>query len=211
MHMDYVYSREAPQRATGSLHCICAALQHGISPKLTTIGPLSNQLQLIFRFRATGDHLPVGPAPAAHAAAPAVAPTPRFIQTQQQAHVPHFPAAQVASFTSNDYEDGQYDERWNDPTFQGHAGRVASAPVHQAPAPVHHHQHQQQQPQYVQEPAPQPQYVAQPAAPQQQPQYVPQQAYYPTTTTPSPHRFQPPGKLALSRTPDGFSFSFNKV
>lgn len=98
---------------------------------------------------------------------------------------------------------GQYDPRFNDPNFTG-TGRSSihvpqAAPVHQ-PAPQQYHQ-----------PAPQ-QYVPQP----QQPSYnhnvnnVHYSAQY-QSTTPHPHRFQPPGKLSLSRTPDGFSYSFNKV
>ncbi|XP_071440243.1 endocuticle structural glycoprotein SgAbd-2-like [Hetaerina americana] len=47
-------------------------------------------------------------------------------------------------------------------------------------------------------------------APYRQPnnQYNPQYNSY--STTPSPHRFFPPGKLNLNRTPDGFSYTFNK-
>lgn len=30
------------------------------------------------------------------------------------------------------------------------------------------------------------------------------------TTTPAPHRFYPPGKLSLNRSPDGFSYTFSK-
>lgn len=44
--------------------------------------------------------------------------------------------------------------------------------------------------------------------PPQQPQYNPQQ--YRQQTTPPPHRFYPPGKLSLNRSPDGFSYSFQK-
>lgn len=144
--------------------------------------------------------MPVGPAPAAHAApAPAA---PRYVQPVQQPQPQaHFAAAPIAPRLSEDYEDGQYDPRWNDPSFQGdNSPRAAPAPVHV------------QQPQYVQQPAPvqqqQPHYVPQP-----QPQFhaAPVQPVHYTTTTPNPHRFQPPGQLALSRTPDGFSFSFNKV
>ncbi|KAG8226675.1 hypothetical protein J437_LFUL005489 [Ladona fulva] len=39
------------------------------------------------------------------------------------------------------------------------------------------------------------------------PQYNPPSPQY---STPAPHRFFPPGKLNLNRTPDGFSYTFNK-
>ncbi|XP_044258607.1 DNA translocase FtsK-like [Tribolium madens] len=75
----------------------------------------------------------------------------------------------------------------------------------------------QYQPQY----RPQPQYQPQPQPQQyQQPQYTPQQYQQPQyrpqpqpvyTTTPAPHRFYPPGKLSLNRSPDGFSYSFQKA
>ncbi|KAK4881667.1 hypothetical protein RN001_004986 [Aquatica leii] len=75
--------------------------------------------------------------------------------------------------------------------------------------PQYNHQPQQQS-QYNQQPQynPQPQYNSQP---QQfhQPTYQPQ--HYHDQTTPQPHRFYPPGKLSLNRSPDGFSYSFNKV
>lgn len=42
----------------------------------------------------------------------------------------------------------------------------------------------------------------------------PQPSYNPPpqtwTTTPAPHRFYPPGKLSLNRSPEGFSYSFSK-
>ncbi|XP_067009224.1 pupal cuticle protein Edg-78E [Anabrus simplex] len=80
-------------------------------------------------------------------------------------------------------------------------------------------QQYQAQPQYN---PPQPQYN--PPQPQYNPpqsQYNPQTYYNPpqpqynaiphySTTTPPPHRFFPPGKLNLNRTPDGFSYTFNK-
>jgi hypothetical protein len=71
------------------------------------------------------------------------------------------------------------------------------------PRPQPQYQPQQQyQPQYQ----PQQQYQPQP---QPQPQYRPQPQYQPTT--PAPHRFYPPGKLSLNRSPDGFSYSFQKA
>lgn len=87
----------------------------------------------------------------------------------------------------NGYETGEYDPRYNDPNFAGHGRSHAPQPTYTQPA---------QQPQYQVQPQPQPQ--AQP----QQPQYnynnenVNYGATY-QTTTPYPHRFQPPGKSTI--------------
>lgn len=140
---------------------------------------------LLYRFQATGDHLPVGPA-----APPQAAPQPQY-QPQQQ-YQPQYNQQQAAapqyrSNSNNDYDDGQYDPRYNDPNFV--SGNNPAPVQHYNPAPVV----PQHQPQYNPEP-----------------QYNNHQAHY-ETTTPIPHRFLPPGKLSLSRTPDGYSYSFNKV
>ncbi|KAL1395137.1 hypothetical protein pipiens_011460 [Culex pipiens pipiens] len=110
------------------------------------------------------------------------------------------------SYDNQGYDDGQYDPRWNDPSFsQQHSPRQsapAPAPVHQ-PAPVQHNYHHQPAP----APAPvAPQYNHYNNAPAAPRQPAPQE-----WTTQAPHRFQPPGKLQLNRTPDGFSYTFNKV
>lgn len=125
----------------------------------------------MFRFQASGDHLPVPPPAPAHA---------------------QLAAVQAAQYNAKNYDlggaegfdDGQYDPRYNDPSFEGNLRGAQAQPAY-VQQPI------QQQPQY----APQPQYV-----PQQQPQ--PQQynnlnnvnyiAQY-QSTTPNPHRFQPPG------------------
>lgn len=148
-------------------------------------------------FQASGDHLPVAPP-----APPQPVPTSGY-QPQQQYQPQSYQApAPQSSFRSNDYgDDGSYDTRYNDPSFgQQQQSYQQPAPQPQyrpAPAPV--------QPAY--NPAPQQQYHQPPPQPQYQPQ--PQPSYY--TTTPNPHRFSPPGKLSLNRTPDGFTYSFNKV
>ncbi|XP_055608229.1 cuticle protein 2 [Uranotaenia lowii] len=159
-------------------------------------------------FQASGDHLPVAPAAPPHAAAAEQAryqPQPQYqpqaqYQPQQPQYQPQF-SSSGRSLDSQGYDDGQYDPRWNDPAFsEQHSPRKASAP---APAPVHNYHHQ---------PAPAPAPVA--PAPQynnyqhQQAQPAPRQDW---ATTEAPHRFYPPGKLQLNRTPDGFSYSFNKV
>jgi len=154
-------------------------------------------------FQASGDHLPVAPAAPPHAqqAVHAAQNQPQFrAQPQQQLHSQQqFQQPQQFSSSADNFDDGQYDPRYNDPSFSPNTNNHfaaaplqnrASAPIHFNPAPI---QQQQQQQQFI---------------PQQQQQFnhVPQY-----TTTPNPHRFQPPGKLNLNRTPDGFSYSFNKV
>lgn len=117
--------------------------------------------------------------------------------------------------TSNQYDDGSYDERWNNPGFQGD-GR--SAPIKNSNAPIANYNYQHQAP----APAPavrQQNYNVPPVhynnAPQQNYNNAQQQNYnhipQQYETTPSPHRFLPPGKLSLNRSPDGFSFTFNKA
>lgn len=145
-------------------------------------------------FQASGDHLPVAPAPPPHAQHA----QPQFHAQQQPQQLRHQP--QQFSSEGDNFDDGQYDPRYNDPSFSPNTNNhFAAAPVHAAPAPVHaapapvHYNPQPAQQQFI---------------PQQQQNFnqIPQY-----TTTPNPHRFQPPGKLALNRTPDGFSYSFNKV
>lgn len=144
-----------------------------------------------YSFQASGDHLPVAPAPPPHAV-----PQQQFhAQPQQFNQQPQ----QFRASSSDNFDDGQYDPRYNDPSFSGNTNNhFAPAPVqNHASAPIQHFNPQPQQQQFV------------PQQQQQQQQnfnHIPQY-----TTTPNPHRFQPPGKLALNRTPDGFSYSFNKV
>lgn len=152
------------------------------------------------RFQASGDDLPVAPPAPAHAQAAIQA-------AQAQAQQPR-----NFDLGGADYEDGQYDPRYNDPSFSGNA-RSAQAPQYQQ----QYQQPQPQQPQYTQQPQPQynqqpQQFAPQPQPQPQQPQYnnVNYVSQYPSTTQ-NPARFQPPGKLSLSRTADGFSYSFNKV
>ncbi|KAK7868516.1 hypothetical protein R5R35_004800 [Gryllus longicercus] len=103
--------------------------------------------------------------------------------------------------------------------FRASGDHLPVAPA--APHPVPPQPQYQPQPQYNPPPQPnynnynsQPQYTPPPQQynnynpPQQNYNSIPQQQYNPTT--PPPHRFYPPGKLNLNRTPDGFSFSFNK-
>lgn len=125
---------------------------------------------LFFSFQASGDHLPVAPPAPAHSQ----------LAAQQAANYQpkNYDLGDAANF-----DDGQYDPRYNDPNFEGNLrSGVPQASYVQQPIP--------QQPQYVpQQPQPQPQaynnlnninYVA---------QYQ--------TTTPNPHRFQPPGTYTM--------------
>lgn len=100
--------------------------------------------------------------------------------------------------------------QYNPPEYNNRAQYQPQSQYRPQPQP----QQYQPQPQYD----PQPQYRPQPQQQQQyqpQPQYRPQpqqqqpQPYY--TTTQAPHRFYPPGKLSLNRSPDGFSYSFKKA
>lgn len=145
--------------------------------------------------------------PVAPPAPPQAAPQPQY-QPNSNA-----PAYRDQYDTSDQFDDGSYDERWNNPGYRGDGRQQAPAPVHRpAPAPQQSYNYQNQQPQYQS----QPQYNPQPAPAQRQQNYnVPAQNYNnPASnyvdTTPSPNRFFPPGKLSLNRTPDGYSFSFNK-
>ncbi|XP_067617011.1 larval cuticle protein 2 [Eurosta solidaginis] len=150
-------------------------------------------------FQASGDHLPVAPP-----APPQPIPQAGYVPQPQ-----YQPPAPSGGYRSNDYEDdGSYDPRYNDPSFGGQqrSYQAPAAPAYNPPPPA---------PPAYNPPAPAynpPAYN--PPAPQYnnyQPQAQPQQQPYYQPTTPNPHRFAPPGKLSLNRTPDGFSYSFNKV
>ncbi|XP_056642145.1 DNA translocase FtsK-like [Diorhabda sublineata] len=101
--------------------------------------------------------------------------------------------------------------QYNPPEYSRPQSQYQPRSQYQQPQPQYQPQSQYQQPQPQYQPQsqyqqPQPQY--QPQYQQPQPQYRPQPQYEPTT--PSPHRFYPPGKLSLNRSPDGFQFSFKK-
>ncbi|CAO1418871.1 unnamed protein product [Diamesa serratosioi] len=179
-------------------------------------------------FQATGDHLPVAPeAPATPQ--PQYQPQSQYQQQPQQQQQQQPRQQEYNQYdTSSQFDDGSYDERWNNPTYSGNgaaSGRLsAPAPVHRPAAPVpappqyNNYQYQQeapqkqeQQQQYQQQQYQQPQQQQQYQQPQQQQQQYQQQPQQQYETTPNPHRFQPPGKLSLNRTPDGFSYSFNKA
>lgn len=167
-------------------------------------------------FQPTGDHIPAIPAPV-------VNPLPQYnAPRQQQAY------SSPSQYGSPAEDDGQ----WVDDTRQEYPSNTPARPQYSPPP----QQYSAPQPQYNPPPqqysAPQPQYNPPPqqnSAPQQQynppaQQYNPpaqqwsaptaapaqQRWSVPVDPTPAPHRFQPPGKLNLNRSPDGFSFSFKK-
>lgn len=151
-------------------------------------------------FQAFGDHLPVPP-PAPAPAAP-VAPQAQYqphYQPQQyfqpqaqypvQAHAAAQPRYQPAYTPPPQYDDGQYREEYNNPNY-----RSESAPQAPPPSPQYSYS-------FGATPAP----LAYAAA-----GVVPQQYQVPGVQPAAAHRFLPPGKLNLNRTPDGFSYTFNK-
>lgn len=100
----------------------------------------------------------------------------------------------VPRSTDNGQDDGSYDQRYNDPNFSLNNH-------HNKP----HNQYQALQTEIpLEKPTPRIQYN------QNQPIYRQPISTYQASTTITP-RIYPPGKLSLNRTPDGFSYSFNKI
>lgn len=161
-------------------------------------------------FVASGDHLPVAPAPPPHAAAAPAAP--RYNSA---------PAPAPAQYNSAprgypSVDDGQYyPELYEREDVQSPAQYRPAAPVAPQYSGVQQPQYvaPKAQPQYsgIQnsyQAAPQPQYSGVAATPAPAPR--PQQYFSPSQdATESPHRFFPPGKLDLNRSPDGYSYSFS--
>lgn len=93
--------------------------------------------------------------------------------------------------SEGNYEDGQYDPRYNDPSFEGNSrGAAVPSSYNIQPQPQHQPQYVPQQQQQQQQPA-QPQY-------NHNINHVNYVAQY-QSTTPNPHRFQPPGKNVLQK------------
>lgn len=117
--------------------------------------------------------MPIPPPPPAHAQLAAV--------QAAQYNTKNYDLGNGGVGTGEGFDDGQYDPRYNDPNFEGNLGSPQASYVQPA------------QPQYVPQAQPQPQQQ------QAQPQaynnlnsinYIAQYQ----STTPHPHRFQPPGK-----------------
>ena len=148
-------------------------------------------------FQVSGDHLPKAPQPLA---AP-VASAPQYNSQPQYNAIPQ------SSYTG-EHDDGQYR-----PELYEHQYRYQGEGQRQQ-QPTNYNQQQQQQPanynsqriNYNQQPNPQ-------AASFNQFGFRPQpaQVFTTTTTTPSPARFFPRGKLDLNRTPDGYQYSFSSL
>jgi hypothetical protein len=108
----------------------------------------------------------------------------RTQQSLQQQNPSQYSAPQ-----NNHYEDdGQYRED------NGQYNPAYNNPSYQAPAAPRQHQ--------------QPSFNSFNGFPAQN-QFNNFNNFQPATTTPAPHRFFPPGKLNLNRTPDGYQYSFS--
>lgn len=145
---------------------------------------------------ASGDHLPVAPP-----APPQPIPQNNYQPQNGQPQSQHYQAGEKGT----DGDDGSYDERWNDPSFGGNGGGRAISAPRAAPQQQQYNNYNNNY-NYQQQQAPIPA-----GPPANVPQYNNRQYTEPQYTTQNPHRFQPPGKLSLNRTPDGYSYSFNKV
>lgn len=142
-------------------------------------------------FRATGDHIPVPPVPQAPVApaAPAI-PSNSIQQTGQ-----YNPEDDYQDDSQSQYKPSQ-DYNYNN--YQYNAPNTQYQPQYN---PV---QFQYRSPALSGVPSP----SIPAAAPASYPS-VPSYNQY--TSSEPPHRFFPPGKLSLNRSPDGFSYTFNKV
>ncbi|XP_065221816.1 pupal cuticle protein 27-like [Planococcus citri] len=140
-------------------------------------------------FRATGDHIPVPPVPQAPVApvAPAATATNSIQQTGQYNPEDDY---QYQDDSQSQYKPSQ-DYNYNN-NYQFNTPNTQFQPQYN---PV---QFQYRSPALSGVPA-----APAPAA------AVPSYNQY--TSSEPPHRFFPPGKLSLNRSPDGFSYTFNKV
>lgn len=104
----------------------------------------------------------------------------------------------LPQYNAPDYE--QYRSQYNPPQQQ-----------YNPPQQQYNSPQQQYNPPQQQYNPPQQQYNSPPQQYNPPPQqYNPPSQYRAPATTPAPHRFYPPGKLSLNRSPDGFSYSFQK-
>lgn len=152
-----------------------------------------------YSFQASGDHLPVAPPAPPQPVPQAVQP----LYNQQGSNQPQY---RDPYDNSDQFDNGEYDERWNNPAFRGD-GRAPAAPSRPAPAANYNYQSAAPAP----APVPRQQNYNVPQSNYNVPQSNYNQAPNHYETTPSPHRFFPPGKLNLNRTPEGFSYTFNKA
>ncbi|XP_018320122.1 extensin [Agrilus planipennis] len=99
--------------------------------------------------------------------------------------------------------------QYNPPDYRPPQDEYNPPPQQYNPPPQQYNSRPQQynpRPQEYNPPPPQYNPRPQQFEPAPQPQYNPPPQYEPTT--PAPHRFYPPGKLSLNRSPDGYSYNF---
>ncbi|BES91846.1 Insect cuticle protein [Nesidiocoris tenuis] len=132
-------------------------------------------------FQASGSHLPTGPNQLG------VAPTPGYVPLPEY-NPPEDNQPRAA------YRPAPVKQSFNPAPVRERNYNVAPVEPAYNPAPVRERNYN---------PAPVQQPIFNPAPVQQQPVY--------RTTTPQPRRFFPPGKLSLNRSPDGYSYTFNKA
>nr|KAF7420501.1 hypothetical protein H0235_010798 [Vespula pensylvanica] len=156
-------------------------------------------------FQATGDHIPVPP--------PQIPPQPEYVPLPQYNPPDYKPPAAYRT-------PAPPPPVYRSPPLAQYQTRAESEYEPRAvyqPQPQPQPQSQSQlQPQYQYRP--QTRYMSPDV--QSIPSFSPRPQYQPTQgapiqryneiTTPSPHRFYPPGKLSFNRTPDGFSYTFSK-
>ncbi|XP_046673690.1 circumsporozoite protein [Homalodisca vitripennis] len=151
-------------------------------------------------FQPVGDHLPTVPQPV-------VNPQPQYNPPPQQQYNPapqqqYNPAPQQQYNPAPQQQYNTAPQQFNNPSEDNGQWVDDTAVQYPANSPATYNN-----PAPAPQPQPQPSWNANPqwnAAPQAAPVYTP-------TTTPAPHRFYPPGKLSLNRSPDGFSYTFNKA
>ncbi|CAB3371350.1 Hypothetical predicted protein [Cloeon dipterum] len=145
-------------------------------------------------FKATGDHIPVAPK-AAKPVAPSLSTSP------SPSTSPSGPAQPQQYQAQPQYQEHQWDQsgQYNPPAYEEWNQQPAG--VQNAPAFNAKH---------ITDPLwnahTQPHWAQQVQQPQRSLNAIPD---YETTPTPNRH-FHPPGKLSLSRSNDGFSYTFNK-
>ncbi|KAL6439633.1 hypothetical protein ACFW04_004019 [Cataglyphis niger] len=138
-------------------------------------------------FQATGDHIPTAP--------PQVPPQPEYVPLSQY----NPPDYQPPSYAPPPLQ--QYPRRYQPADYEPQPIVYQPQPPPQyRPQPqssYHHPSELQSIPSYA------------PPRPHYQPQLRPAPQYN-AITTPAPRNFSPPEKLSFNRTPDGFSYTFNK-
>lgn len=159
-------------------------------------------------FRATGDHIPAPPVPAVSSGS--VVPS-----------IPAIPAAPLSVPSEQYNPEDDYDDS-SSKTIQDQYNYQLAPQSQQLPPQLQQHQNlqafAQPQPQYNPSLTAQSQPLYKPA---ERPPYSPIQFNYQSPpvshpgynqfSTEAPHRLSHPGKLSLNRSPDGYSYTYNKL